>query len=372
LCYRVNGKLVQESSKTTSRAKAATMLRERLGLKANGELASPDSKKVSYEDFRESFFRQCKIAGLKSVRYRKDDGMPYLSNLTRLDDYFKGRKAIEITADDVRRFIENGQAEGQSNASINRALAALRRMYRLAVKDKKIRLADVPTIELCKEPPARHGFLERPHFDKLLGALPEYLRGPVTLAFHTGMRLGEIAGLRWNQVDLKNLEIRLNAGETKNDAGRVIAINDEVLEMLKPLPKNTERVFMNGKEPLGQFRKSWRKACVKAGLGKYELMPDGETEVYSGLQFHDLRRSGVRNLVRAGVPERVAMQISGHKNRAVFERYNIVSEADVKDAREKQNQYNATQKAESKSNETVVKSMEKGLDSVVTLKIKAF
>jgi integrase len=245
-------------------------------------------------------------------------------------------------------------------------------MYRLAVKDKKIRLADVPTIELCKEPPPRHGFLERPHFDKLLEALPEYLRGPVTLAFHTGMRLGEIAGLRWNQVDLKNLEIRLNAGETKNDGARVITINDEVLEMLKPLPKNTERVFMNEKKPIGQFRKSWRKACVKAGLGKYELMPDGETEVYSGLQFHDLRRSGVRNLVRAGVPERVAMQISGHKNRAVFERYNIVSEADVKDAREKQNQYNAAQRAESKSNETVVKSMEKGLDSIVTLKIKSF
>ncbi|MGA9389538.1 MAG: tyrosine-type recombinase/integrase [Candidatus Sulfotelmatobacter sp.] len=122
---------------------------------------------------------------------------------------------------------------------------------------------------------------------------------------------------------------------------------------------------MNGKEPLGQFRKSWRAACVRAGLGKFELMPDGETEVYVGLQFHDLRRSGVRNLVRAGAPERVAMQISGHKNRAVFERYNIVSEADVKDAREKQNLYNEAQKNESKPEQDVVKLMENRSDSLV-------
>lgn len=334
LCYRVNGKLVQESSKTTSRAKAANMLQERLGQKAINGLATPTAKALRYENLRESFFLHYETKKRKSLRYRKD-GTPYLSNIRHLDDWFKGRKAVSITADDVRRFVKSRQEEGASTASINRALAALKRMFSLAAKDSKFPRASIPNIELCKEPPARTGFLEYDAFKKLRAELPAYLRGPVTLAFNTGMRLGEIAALRWSQVDLKNRTIRLNAGETKNDEGRVIPINKMVFEVLSTLPQNTERVFQNDKEPLGQFRKSWRAACIRAGLGKNEELPDG-TEVYSGLQFHDLRRSGVRELVQSGVSEQKAMQISGHKTASVFRRYNILSEDDIRDAATKQ------------------------------------
>jgi integrase len=91
-------------------------------------------------------------------------------------------------------------------------------------------------------------------------------------------------------------------------------------------------------QPLGQFRKSWRNACVGAELGKFEKLENAAV-VYNGLTFHDLRRSGVRNLIRAGVSEQVAMKISGHKTTSIFRRYNIISGADLRDAAKKLDSY---------------------------------
>jgi integrase len=194
-------------------------------------------------------------------------------------------------------------------------------MLRIAHEDGKIQT--VPVIRLLKEPPARKGFLEVKRFEELVGRLPIHLRPLITLLYYDGVRLGEALQIEWPQVDLGRRIIRLH--ETKNDEPRIVPLPSVLVNMLRALEPKVGRVFDGT-----NLRKEWVTACAACGLGrKIEVEGKKYDPRYEGLIVHDLRRSAVRNLVNAGVPETVAMKISGHKTRAVFDRYAIASEADL-------------------------------------------
>jgi integrase len=166
-------------------------------------------------------------------------------------------------------------------------------------------------------------------------ALPDFLKGFVTFAYKTGWRFSEITNLTWAQVDIDNGIVRLESGMTKNNEGRTVYLDDELLTSFKKQWNNRAQrskkilpyVFANetGMDKIKDVRGSWEAACNKVEMG-HRL-------------FHDLRRTAVRNMVRAGIPERVAMMVSGHKTRSVFERYNIVNDTDLKLASQKQEIY---------------------------------
>ena len=258
---------------------------------------------------------------------------------THLRPFFGNIRASAFTALHAQRYIAHRKdSKDAANATINHELALLHRAFTLAKESSKITMVPLFPKKL-KENNVRKGFFEREEFVKHRAALPDDIKPVVTFAYWTGCRKGEILALRWSQVDFQASVVRLEPGETKNDQARIIPLAGELLEMLR-MQKHVrdERwpecpwVFFRRGKPIFEIRGAWEEACECAGLW------DAATKKPTKL-FHDLRRTGVRNLVRAGVPERVAMTISGHKTRSVFDRYNIVSERDLHEAAEVESLY---------------------------------
>ena len=252
-------------------------------------------------------------------------------SLAKIDDclahlrvYFGVDRVVDITADRIKEYVverqEKGddQEKGAANATINRELAALKRAFNLAVEAE--RLSHAPHIQMLEEHNARQGFVEHAEFLALREHLPERLKDAVTFLYLTGWRVSEMQSLEWRDVDLGGKVVRLRPELSKNKDSREVPFSllPELAEIFGRARENRRLdcrfVFHRVGKPLRDFRGSWSAACDNAKLGK--------------VLVHGLRRTAVRNLVRAGVPERVAMEITGHKTRAVFERYNIVSQAD--------------------------------------------
>jgi len=257
-----------------------------------------------------------------------------------LRPFFGAMRAARVTSATIAKYCDTRLEAGAALATINRELSLLKRSFNLAARATPAKVHAVPHIRLFREDNARRGFFEHSEYLAMLAALPDYLKGVLMFGYLTGCRKGEILTLRWDQVDLASGVVRLEVGETKNGEGRIIPLGRDLVEMLK-LQRTASRaahpdcpwVFHLNGERLQTFNKAWRTASRAAGL----VDANGEpTRI-----FHDLRRSAVRNLVRAGTSELVAMRISGHKSRTVFERYNVTSEADIRQGAAKLSSYMA-------------------------------
>ena len=210
---------------------------------------------------------------------------------------FADMRVTDITTPRIKGYIQKRMDEGAANGTINRELSALKRMFTLAACYTPPKVAQLPHIPMLKENNVRKGFFEHEAFLALRDALPEFLKPVVTFAYSTGWRKEEILGLRWKQVDLKEGVARLEPGETKNNEGRTLYLEPELWELMIHLRHQRRLdcpyVFHRNGKKIGDFRVVWRKACREAGV--------------PGMVFHDFRRTAIRDMIRAGIPERVAM-----------------------------------------------------------------
>ena len=185
----------------------------------------------------------------------------------------------------------------------------------------------MPKIGLLKKPAPRSGLLEVKKFEELVRLLPTHLKPLIFFLCWCGVRLGEARQIEWTRVDLEHRLIRLEYEQKKTGDGACCPLPAVLVEIFGKINPKEGRVFDDT-----NLRVELQKACHASKLGKRELVKPGKGFAwykYEGLIVHDLRRSAIRNLVNAGVPERVAIRISGHKTRAVFDRYHIVSADDL-------------------------------------------
>jgi integrase len=329
--YYRNGKPYRESTKSIKEADAKRLLRKREGEISEGKLPGIYFDRVRFDELAKDFLADYKFnlrktldKAQRSVRYLKEE--------------FGGMRVTNITTSKINAYIEKRLTQDAANGTINRELAALKRILSLGANQTPPKVNRVPKIPMLNENNVRKGYFEYGDFLALRDALPDYLKGFATFGYKTGWRVSEIANLTWNQIDLEQGIVRLEVGNSKNKEGRTVYLDTELKEIFssqwkdrKEKDKMTPHVFPNsrGTGKIRDFRVSWNKACQEAKIGRR--------------LFHDFRRTAVRDMVRSGIPERVAMMISGHKTRSVFDRYNIVSDTDLKEAVVKRGIYEQTQ-----------------------------
>lgn len=319
ILYRADGRQIRESSKSESKMVAEKLLQQRMGEHGLGVKPEQDVKNVSYENVRDAW-----LAGNKQG----------YSAIAHLNGFFAGKRAIGITADTLRDYIAKRRKEGAADATVRRSLNDLRAMLYQARKEGKLRQADIPFFPMSslKEGKIRKGFVEQKQFDKLKEALPENLRPLIVFLYCTGCRVGAARKITWDMVAKDCSEIALPGEITKSGEPLVLPMAGPGLEEVAATMRKTFRkegpVF-----DTTNLRVAWNKACVAAKLGTMN------GRLRAGLTIHDLRRSAVRNLIRAGVSRTVAMEISGHKTGHVFDRYNITDTSDVRAALEKAGQH---------------------------------
>jgi integrase-like protein len=349
--YLQHGRVIRESTQTDNIVKARRMLRDREGDVEKGVPITPDVGRITFDDASADLLNDYSINRKKTY----DDARRRIRK--HLSPFFGNRRMITITTTELRAYVTKRLADGTpdrrkredrgteegprtdvakrpvSAGEINRELTVLKRMFSLAIQAGK--LVHKPHFPMLRENNVRAGFFEREQYLSVLRHLPTSMQPVVTFAFVTGWRINsEVLPLEWRQVDLKLGEVRLDPGTTKNLEGRVFYLTSELKELLKAQRKAANRV-QRGQGMIVQhvfFHDSTTKAGAVGFRSGHRISEHGLYQAWCRARIaagcpgsipHDFRRTAIRNMVRAGIPERVAMKLSGHKTRSVFDRYKM-------------------------------------------------
>ena len=258
------------------------------------------------------------------------------SHMKPVREKLGGKKAADITEEMVTRY-QRDRIDHVSKSTVNRECQligqALNKFAYPTIISRPIR------IRKLAESPAREDFFEPGEVESVIVFLPDYLRDLVRFAWLSGWRKQECTTLTWDCVSFSSKEIRLKPQNSKNREGRILPMTPTLVSLMqRRIEDRIEEcpyVFHRRGEFIRDFRKAWYTATKQASC--------------TGRVFHALRRSSIRDRIRNGVHERVAMSISGHKTRSVFDLYNITNVKDMRDALLKTEKYQDQRRTEGKT-----------------------
>ena len=316
----IDGKPVLQSSKSTRKSDAVNLRNQLLAKKERGELRGDVSQKVLISELLDDVLK----SDIKeSTRYIWTKVVA-----KNIRPFFGHIAARRLSTDLMEEYREKRKAAGRSDATANRELSILRTAFHNARKRTPPKVVAVPYFPMVKETTIRKGFLTDQQYKVLRDALPEELKPVFIVGYLAGIRKSELLAITWPQVDFESRLITLEYGETKNDDPRSVPIvRGDMFNALSHEKRKHDEfwptcpwVFSRGGQPIKDFRWAWDEACKSAGV--------------PGLHFHDLRRTAVRNMRRAGIPQVMRMKISGHRTDSMERRYNIADREDLANAQE--------------------------------------
>jgi len=224
-----------------------------------------------------------------------------------LEQHLGGKLLTEVTRDVVTAIGARKRSEA-SAATANRHLALVRAILRRAC-DEWEWLERMPKVKLYKEPKRRVRWITPDQARGLLAELPEHQRDMVLFALATGLRQGNVIGLRWAQVDLARQTAWVHGEDVKNGNDLHVSLNNLAIEVLRrQLDKHLEYVFTyQGKPIRWPNTRGWRSALKRAGIDNF--------------RWHDLRHTWASWLVQHGTPLYDLQEMGGWKSAEMVRRY---------------------------------------------------
>ena len=301
------GKRVRRSLKTKNRTEArrlyeavrADLWRRRAGL--TEEQAT----------WRQAADRWCfEKRGKKSIR---DD----ISRLKWLNARLGDQPLATMTSMYLRDLLDQKLAEGASPSTVNRYAALLRSILRRS--ERVWRWIDrAPVIDIPSEPPKRFYVVTRDQADRLLLELPSHLALMAEFSLATGLRMSNVTGLEWGQVDRASGLAWIYPDQAK--AGRAIGVplNSTAVRVLGAVEGQHVRFVFTyaGRQVARTSTAAWYKACRRAGL--------------EGLRWHDLRHTWASWHAKAGTPSNVLQELGGWSTQQMVKRYTHLTVAELR------------------------------------------